>query len=489
MSLLTVQASRTKVPSTKETELYVLASLQTPKAPKGHKRAPIQLAIALDVSASMNEDTNVVCSALDKRVLNKTLEAPRADYQLEATKLEVAKDTLLKIVDALDERDSMSLVTFSDGATRNCLTIPLNAKGKERFIEAILNAQVRGNTNLCAGLYAALWTLNAVHNADTRRCLLFTDGEANSGPVDLETIRDRLSRDDFDKYSISTFGFGDTYNVELLAGLVAHGGSHYYIKDAEAIPTSFAAEIGGLLSMHAEDVELSVLLGKDVVDFEVLNDIKVTKAPSEPLYTLRLPDLINEQTFDVCMRLKFAKRTKGDALPLLSVGGSLVEMATKQRKAFSEACTISVTPAKSADKDDDKDVMSRVAMQIAAKAQREADAQARKGDYKGAKATYLNSAARARAYGQASLGATMDWMATNSSTETQYRRVGSKAGATISTTMSNQRSSTGGQSFGGDDLGAAMLNETQKSMVGTFSITKAADVDDVPNLDDMITSP
>ena len=57
---------------------------------------------------------------------------------------------------------------------------------------------------------------------------------------------------------IYTFGFGSDLDDAMLNAISEEGnGQSTYMEDAESIPSSFASALGGLMSMAAQNLELS----------------------------------------------------------------------------------------------------------------------------------------------------------------------------------------------------------------------------------------
>merc|ERR1719456_2009614 len=98
-----------------------------------------------------------------------------------------------------------------------------------------------------------------------RSTFLFTDGLANHGTTDpkalcaaaqgaLEELKDR-------RCTVSTFGFGQDHNADLLQTLAEKGSGIYsYVDGEDRIAESFGEALGGLLSTTHQNVCLSLQL-------------------------------------------------------------------------------------------------------------------------------------------------------------------------------------------------------------------------------------
>ncbi|MBT5119780.1 MAG: VWA domain-containing protein, partial [Planctomycetes bacterium] len=122
---------------------------------RGNQRAPLNLALVIDDSGSMRGPT-----------------------------LEQAKESARLIIEALDNKDVLSIVTFENKVRTLMLGEEMTAAGKGRAMEQIAAIRARGGTALGGGWLAGL---DAVLKSQLRmdgamnRILLLTDGGGNVG--------------------------------------------------------------------------------------------------------------------------------------------------------------------------------------------------------------------------------------------------------------------------------------------------------------------
>ena len=94
-----------------------------------------------------------------------------------------------------------------------------------------------------------------------RSIFLLSDGLANLGVTNRQTLQQTTANllDFSGNIKLYTFGFGNDYDAELLQGLAASGsGLSFHITDPDSIPTSMATALGGLLTLTAQNVELTI---------------------------------------------------------------------------------------------------------------------------------------------------------------------------------------------------------------------------------------
>lgn len=493
MSIINVKPSRQKLPSTKSSEIFAAVTLTAPKLAET-QRQPISIAVALDVSGSMAEGTGVSLPAeaysSEFRVTSANSYSYNTSYPYNASKIDVAKYALIKLIENLTDKDTFSLVTFAGGVNVALTPTVMTATNRSSAISAIQRMSANGGTALAGGLYEAINQIKKTAPNQTQRVILFTDGEANVGDQHIGSIENNLRyRFHGEVPGITTFGLGVHYNGDLLTSLARNGGSHYYVDNAERIPIAFATELGSLTSMYAKDVELTLVPGKGVQILEVLNNLKHGVTNGRTWVTC--DNLFSEQTYNVVLRLKVPKKAASKAsTPIMSVSGRLSDILTGGTLQFDSELRVNYVGAKSADKSDDPEVMSAVAVQVAAKAQRDAMEQAKRGDVAGGRATLTTAAATLSGYGRqdladVSLGVACSGYVSMDS----YKSVGSKLSASVGHTYSTQNASSGGVVLNNVDVDKGFSNTRRRSLVNSFSITKSATptADDMPNVFDMVT--
>jgi hypothetical protein len=93
-----------------------------------------------------------------------------------------------------------------------------------------------------------------------RSVFLFTDGEATTGVTNTAQLTSIISvmLENPIRPTIHCFGFGQRYDSACLDSICQAGqGQSYFIEDAESIPGALSSALGGLMSMAAQNVELT----------------------------------------------------------------------------------------------------------------------------------------------------------------------------------------------------------------------------------------
>jgi Ca-activated chloride channel homolog len=199
------------------------------EAPESTNRAPLNLSLVLDRSGSMSGEP-----------------------------LEAARRAAIGLVRRLDPTDVVSVVAY--GSRVETVAEPATGSEQPQLGARIESIRTEGMTNLSGGwLRGQELVLQRRREGGVNRVLLLTDGQANEGITDPETLAGLCRSAAEQGLSTSTIGFGAKYNEHLLRMMAdAGGGSTYYIERADQAADVFAQEIEGLLSLSAQNVRVWV---------------------------------------------------------------------------------------------------------------------------------------------------------------------------------------------------------------------------------------
>lgn len=206
----------------------------TAAAAKNSERPPLNIALVLDRSKSMENEQKFAY----------TLDAARA------------------VIENLSPRDVISIISFNEQA------VVLSPAGKV-VNKAFLNHRLdeispSGVTDISAGLLEGIAQIKSqLEEGQTQHVLLLTDGKANRGILDPEAMRNIAATAHAGGISISTLGCSSEFNEKRLKLLAKAGGGRYrYVRSAEELPTAFKEELQGMLQVSAQNVRIQITLSK-----------------------------------------------------------------------------------------------------------------------------------------------------------------------------------------------------------------------------------
>ena len=219
------------------------------RRPEPGRRAPMNLAVVLDRSGSM-----------------------------QGAKIEKARQAACVAIDHLADNDFFSLVTF-DNST-DLLIAPERVGGarhREDMKSLIDRIRPGGGTAIHAGVtLGAQQVRRNLAREFVNRVILLSDGIANVGPSrtsDLADLGRELRRDGL---AVTTIGLGDDYNEDLMTALAeASNANYYYVRDAEKLPGIFAEELGGARSLVARSVTIRIRVPEGVRLKEIIGQPQI----------------------------------------------------------------------------------------------------------------------------------------------------------------------------------------------------------------------
>ena len=243
---------------------YLRVGLTGFDLPSAEKRPPVNVAIVLDKSGSMQGD-----------------------------KIEQARSAAIEAVGRLGDDDIVSIVVYADVV--EVLVPATKASDRQAIVSAIEKIQSQGGTALFAGVSKGAAELRKFKQEDrVNRVILLSDGLANVGPAstsELTSLGESLLKEGI---SVTTLGLGLNYNEDLMTGLASSSnGNHAFIENAQDLVGVFNNEFDDLLSVVATDFEIQIDVQEGVRPVRVLGcnaDIDGSKItlPLAQLYSKQL---------------------------------------------------------------------------------------------------------------------------------------------------------------------------------------------------------
>lgn len=193
------------------------------------------------------------------RPLNLVLLLDSSGSMERADRVLIIREALRVLAQQLRREDVVSVVGFARRA--RLLVDALSGDRAEELVERVGNVTPEGGTNLEDALKLAYETA-ARHFLPNgvNRIVLLTDGAANLGDVDPESLKRLVTEQRKRGIALDCFGIGwEGYNDELLEVLSRNGDGRYgFVNTPEEGATDFAAKLAGALQVAAADVKVQV---------------------------------------------------------------------------------------------------------------------------------------------------------------------------------------------------------------------------------------
>ena len=344
----------------KSTETHLVLSLTAPAVDWQAKRAPVFVLPVIDVSPSM-----------------------------EGNKIEYAKKSAIKLIDNLKPGDYCGLVTFSGTAETIFVPQEMTQSKKDALKAKVGELRLVSATNLGAGMLEAFQHANRKDLPENmiRRIIVLTDGDANTGVTGRDALL-KLLQANIGTATMSAFGYGSDAKQETLADLAKAGNGNYaFIRNAEDALSAFAKELGGLLSVYAQNlcVELWPHQGHKLL--EVVSDVESTDEKDH--LRIKFPELMGEETRHLVLKVQLTEQSQALPRPLNVADLKLTydrldEQMHKSTETVEQKIKVQFAKTVEATVLPNAEVMEIIGLAEMVRAQIEAEELAKTGNYAGA---------------------------------------------------------------------------------------------------------
>lgn len=260
-----------------ESTRYLLIRFTLPERPRTRPRPPLAVALVLDRSGSMG-----------------------------GGKFEMARLAADRCLGLLRPADRSAVVVFDDQVDVLQALEPATPAQRAVALGRLGEVGPRGSTDLCAGWLSGAGQagLGAGQGA-AARVLLLTDGLANHGVTDPNSLAGLAMELRSRGVATSTFGIGTDFDERLLERMAeAGGGSFYYLEHAEGLLEILTRELSDVMEIVSREAVLTLDLPEGVV---------VDAPQGWPLKRRRgrvsvaLGDLVAGQQMEVVLALRFPR--------------------------------------------------------------------------------------------------------------------------------------------------------------------------------------
>jgi Mg-chelatase subunit ChlD len=193
------------------------------------------------------------------RPLNLVLLMDNSGSMERADRVAIIREALKVLASQLQPQDKLSVITFARTAQLRVDGVAGNQAAQ--VAEDIGGLTPEGGTNIEEAMNLAYQTALRHYLANgINRVVLLTDGAANLGNVEPESLKQKVEANRKQGVALDCFGIGwEGFNDDLLEALSRNGDGRYgFINSPEEAATEFAGQLAGALNVAASDVKVQV---------------------------------------------------------------------------------------------------------------------------------------------------------------------------------------------------------------------------------------
>lgn len=279
----------------------LVVKIQPPKVPpKPISHVACDVVLVIDISGSM-------CSSAP---------VPGEGEDTGLSVLDLTKHAAFTIIESMDERDRLGIVTFETESRIIQALEPMTDGNKEQARKRIRALKPMGSTNLWHGMLDGIKLFkDEEDSARVPAIMVLTDGEPNHMCPAQGYIPKMRSMDPLPA-TIHTFGFGYSLRSGLLKSIAEFSGGNYaFIPDAGMIGTVFVHAVANLQSTFATKASLELRYASNLEIEQTLGDAvdkqsAVDAGKGQMQLTIPLGNIQYGQSRDIWLRLKGTTKDK-----------------------------------------------------------------------------------------------------------------------------------------------------------------------------------
>ncbi|RKX85248.1 MAG: hypothetical protein DRP58_06120 [Spirochaetes bacterium] len=289
---------------------------------------------------------------------------------MDGEKMARAKEAASIAISMLDDRDIVSIVTYSDTVS---VLVPATRVSDRNYIQSrIETVFADGSTALFAGVSKGADEVSKfLEQNSVNRVILLSDGLANIGPDSpraLGSLGESLKRSGV---SVTTIGLGLGYNEDLMVQLAQQSdGNHAFVENYNDLTRIFRYEFQDILSVVAQDVKIEINCPEGIVPLRILG--RDAEIIGNKVYT-SISQIYSNQEKYLLVELTVPSSQAGSRMNVADVTIDYSDMKSKRSNQLSGRTTVEFTKSEeTVEKAVDKETVIDAVKQISAEASEEA---------------------------------------------------------------------------------------------------------------------
>ena len=282
---------------------------------------------------------------------------------MEGEKIERAKEAAIMALDMLDDRDIVSVITYSDTVS---VLVPATRVSNRRNIRGMIRSvYADGSTALFAGVSKGADEVRKFFDRNkVNRVILLSDGLANVGPDSPAALGDLGASLGQAGISVTTIGLGLGYNEDLMVKLAQKSdGNHAFVENSRDLARIFEYEFKDVLSVVAQDVEIEVRCYPGIRPIRVVGR-EADIFGNQVLASIN--QLYSEQEKYLLLEVEVDPQADGMSLRAADVSVQYANMVSKATETLAGQASVKFTQSReTAEKNVDRETMEAAVLQVA----------------------------------------------------------------------------------------------------------------------------
>lgn len=207
-------------------------------------------------------------SGWERKPASLTFVIDTSGSMYEGNRLEMVKYAMNVLVNRLNADDTVSIIAY--GTNSRIVLNPVGGDQKDIILNSLYDLLPGGTTNAAAGLRQGYeMAMRSFKPGGINRVILCSDGVANVGKTDANSILDTVHGYVSEGVYLTTIGFGmGNFNDVLMEQLADKGnGNYFYVDTDEEAERIFTDELTSTLEVIALDAKVQVDFNPDVVAY------------------------------------------------------------------------------------------------------------------------------------------------------------------------------------------------------------------------------
>ena len=205
-------------------------------------------------------------------------------------KMNLVKQSLIKIVNLMNSQDKLAIVTFTDTSQIPFKLTQMTDSNKITAINAINKINAYGYTNIYAGMVAALGLITENYSSGNRVCSIILLSDGYDGYANADTkLRSYINRYKANYvFTMHTLGYGDSHNADLMnkISLIRDGG-YFFVRYLSMVKDAILEIYGFLSTNYKVNVEITISSKYRINDVKGREDMYQSSLTTRNPYTFK----------------------------------------------------------------------------------------------------------------------------------------------------------------------------------------------------------